>query len=185
MKIRAFIALEIPDDSLSEILKIRDEKIGKIENVRWEEKAKLHLTLKFLGDINSEMIGEYSKSLEKIIDEYDSLNLSFSEFGVFKRRDEYKILWIGLNENKKLLELANEIDTSFAEFGFEKERRNFKSHITLLRFRGYEDSEKIVSLTHVKLPVIEFKANKVTLFESKLLPSGSVYRSLKNFYLKN
>ncbi len=185
MKIRAFIALEIPDDSISEILKIRDEKIGKIENVRWEEKEKLHLTLKFLGDINSEMIGEYSKSLGKIIGTYDSLNISFSEFGVFKRRDESKIFWIGLNENKQLLDLVDEIETSFAEFGFEKEKRNFKSHITLLRFRGYEDSEKIVSLTHVKLPVIEFKANKVTLFESKLLPSGSVYRSLKNFYLKN
>ncbi len=185
MKIRAFIALEIPNDPLSEILKIRDEKIGEAGNIKWEGKEKLHLTLKFLGDINSEMIGSYSKSLEKITDTYEGLNLSFSEFGVFKRRDEYKILWIGLNENQRLAKMVEEIESSFAEFGFEKERRNFKSHITLLRFRGYEDSEKIVSLTHVKLPVIEFKANKVTLFESKLLPSGSVYRSLKNFYLKN
>ncbi|MCX6168034.1 MAG: RNA 2',3'-cyclic phosphodiesterase [Ignavibacteriales bacterium] len=185
MKIRSFIALEIPDDPLLEILKIRNEKLGKIENIRWEEKEKLHLTLKFLGDIDSEMVGQYSKCMQKIIDAYESLNLSFSEFGVFKRRDEYKILWAGLTENKRLLELVDEIDTSFADFGIEKERKNFKSHITLLRFRGYEDSEKIVSLTHVKLPVIEFKANKITLFESKLLPSGSVYRSLKKFYLKN
>jgi RNA 2',3'-cyclic 3'-phosphodiesterase len=185
MKIRSFIALEIPDDALSEILKIRDEKTGNVKNIRWEEKEKLHLTLKFLGDINSDMIGAYSKSLENIINSYESLNLSFSEFGVFKRRDEYKILWIGLKDNQLLSKMIDEIESSFAEFGFEKERRNFKSHITLLRFRGYEDSEKIVSLTQVKLPVIEFNTNKVTLFESKLLPSGSVYRSLKNFYLKN
>lgn len=185
MKIRSFIALEIPNDPISEILSIRDEKIGKIENVRWEEKEKLHLTLKFLGDINSEMIGEYSKVLERIIGAHSSLNLSFSEFGVFKRRDEYKILWLGLNDNKRLLKLVDEIDSSFEEIGFEKEKRVFKPHITLLRFRGFEDSEKIVSLKYVKLPVIEFKTNKVTLFESKLLPSGSVYRSLKNFYLKN
>lgn len=185
MKIRSFIALEIPNDSLSEILKIRDEKIGETENIKWEGKEKLHLTLKFLGDIDSEMIGPYSKSLEKITDAYESLNLSFSEFGVFKRRNELKILWVGLKNNPKLFQMVDEIESSFAEFGFEKERRNFKSHITLLRFRGQENSEKIVSLTHVKLPVIEFKANKVTLFESKLLPGGSVYRSLKNFYLKN
>ena len=185
MTIRTFIALEIPDDAISEILKIRDQKIGKVENVKWEGKEKLHLTLKFLGDINSEMIGDYSRSLEKIIRKYDALYLSFSEFGVFKRKDEFKILWIGLKEDLHLKKMVDELESSFVEFGFEKEKRNFKSHITLLRFRGQEDSEKIVSLTQVKLPVIEFKANKVTLFESKLLPGGSVYRSLKNFYLNN
>lgn len=185
MKIRSFIALEIPDASLTTIIKIRDEKIGKDEDVRWEGKEKLHLTLKFLGDINSEMIGEYSKTLEKIIGGYESLNLSFSEFGVFKRRNEFKILWIGLKNNQKLIQIAGEIEAAFAELGFEKEKREFKSHITLLRFRGHEDSEKIVSLTEVKLPEIDFKANKITLYESMLTPNGSVYRSLKNFYLKN
>jgi RNA 2',3'-cyclic 3'-phosphodiesterase len=185
MMIRSFIALEIPEDPISEILKIRDEKIGRLENIRWEEKEKLHLTLKFLGDIDSEMIVTYSKALQKITDSYESLNLSFSGFGLFKRRDENKILWIGLNDNPQLIKIVDEIETAFNDFGFEKEKRKFKSHITLLRFRGYEDSEKIVSLTEANLPLIEFKANKVTLFESKLLPSGSVYRSLKKFYLKN
>ncbi|MBA4405744.1 RNA 2',3'-cyclic phosphodiesterase [bacterium] len=185
MKIRSFIALEIPDASLTTIIKIRDEKIGKDEDVRWEGKEKLHLTLKFLGDINSELIGAYSQTLEKIIGGYESLNLSFSEFGVFKRRNEFKILWIGLKNNQKLIQIASEIEAAFAELGFEKEKREFKSHITLLRFRGHEDSEKIVSLTEVKLPDIDFKANKITFYESMLTPSGSVYRSLKNFYLKN
>ena len=90
-----------------------------------------------------------------------------------------------MKENPKLIQLVHEIESSFTEFGFEKENRKFKSHITLLRFRGQEDSEKIVSLPEVKLPEIEFKADKVTLYESKLMPGGSVYRSLKNFHLKN
>ncbi len=185
MKIRSFISLEIPDAALTTILKIRGEKVGKLEDVRWEGKEKLHLTLKFLGDINTEMIGSYSQILEKITNSYESMNLSFSEFGIFKRRNEFKILWIGLKENPKLIQLVHEIESSFTEFGFEKENRKFKSHITLLRFRGQEDSEKIVSLPEVKLPEIEFKADKVTLYESKLMPGGSVYRSLKNFHLKN
>jgi 2'-5' RNA ligase len=81
MMIRAFISLEIPDEALTQILKIRDDKIGRMENVRWEEKDKLHLTLKFLGDINSEMIAAFSQSLEKIAGRHESLSLSFSEFG--------------------------------------------------------------------------------------------------------
>lgn len=185
MKIRSFIALEIPDEAITNILKIRDEKVGKLEDVRWERKEKLHLTLKFLGDINSEMIGSYSQTLEKITSNYESMNLSFSEFGIFKRRNELKILWIGLKDNLKLIQIVDDIESSFTEFGFEKENRKFKSHITLLRFRGHEDSEKIVSLKEVKLPEIDFNANKITLYESMLTPSGSIYRSLKNFYLKN
>lgn len=185
MKIRSFISLEIPDAALTSILKVRDEKVGKLEDVRWEGKEKLHLTLKFFGDINSEMIGSYSQTLEKIASSYESMNLSFSEFGIFKRRNEFKILWVGLKDNTKLIQIVDEIESSFTEYGFEKENRKFNSHITLLRFRGHEDPEKIVSLTEIKLPEIDFKADKITLYESMLTPSGSVYRSLKNFYLKN
>ena len=185
MMIRTFISLEISDEALTQILKIRDDNISRMENVRWEEKDKLHLTLKFLGDINSEMIAAFSRSLEEIAGRHESLSLSFSEFGVFKRENKFKILWIGLKENPMLLQIVDEIESSFTKYGFEKEKRKFKSHITLLRFRGLEDSEKILSLTQVKLPEINFRANKVTLYESKLMPSGSVYRSLKNFYLKN
>ena len=185
MKIRSFISLEIPDAALTSILNLRDEKLGKLENVRWEGKEKLHLTLKFLGDINSEMIAAYAQSVEKIVGNYECMKLSFNEFGIFKRRNEYKILWIGLKENLKLLDLVNDIESAFIEFGFEKENRKYNSHVTLLRFRGYEDTEKIVSLTELKVPELEFTANKLTLYESMLTPNGSVYRSLKNFYLKN
>ncbi len=185
MKIRAFVALEIPDKAINSILKIRDENIGSLENVRWEGKEKLHLTLKFLGDINSESIGSYSQALEKIAGNNESMKLTFSEFGIFKRRNEFKILWIGLKENDRLIRLVNEVESSFAEFGFEKEKKEFNSHVTLLRFRGHEDSEKIVSLTKVNLPEIAFTASKITLYESMLTKNGSVYRSLKNIYLKN
>ena len=183
--IRTFVALEMPDDALSKILDAKDELLGQIKNVRWEPKEKLHLTLKFLGDIKEELVEKYSDSIEKVVKNYCSLNLSFSEFGVFKRGDEPKIFWVGLKENKELIQFANEIDLSFAGYGFEKEKRKFKSHITLLRFRGHEDSKKILSLVQANLPEINFTANKVTFFESKLLQSGSVYKLLKSFYLKN
>jgi RNA 2',3'-cyclic 3'-phosphodiesterase len=183
--IRAFLALEIPDDVLTKIISIRDEWLGGSENIRWEPKEKLHLTLKFLGNTKEELLEKYSDTIERIVLNYDCLDLSFSEFGVFRMGDEPKILWMGLRENEKLIKIVNEIESSFTEYGFEKEKRKFRSHITLLRFRGYEDSKKILSLIQVNLPEIKFIANKITFFESKLLQSGSVYKSLKSFYLKN
>ncbi|PKL83132.1 MAG: RNA 2',3'-cyclic phosphodiesterase [Ignavibacteriae bacterium HGW-Ignavibacteriae-3] len=185
MKIRAFIALDVPEKSIADILKIRDEVAGSSVSVKWEPKEKLHLTLKFLGDIDSELIGNYSRTLENILKEYEPFELSFSEFGLFRRGQELKILWLGLKENTSLSSLVGDIENQFIEFGFPKEERKFKSHITLLRFRGYEDSKKIVSLTEVKLPELKFKSDSVTLYESRLMPGGSVYRSLKKLYLKN
>lgn len=185
MTIRTFIALEIPDDVITQIIKIRDDTTGKLTNVRWEPKEKLHLTLKFLGDTKKELVGKISDSIEKILENKKNFQLNFSGFGVFTKGRDPKILWVGLNENPRLVELVDEIENTFEEFGYEKEKRKFNAHITLLRIRGHEDLEKILSLTRIKIPEINFTANRITFFESKLLQSGSVYSSLKSFYLKN
>ncbi|NJD23744.1 MAG: RNA 2',3'-cyclic phosphodiesterase [Melioribacter sp.] len=185
MMIRTFIALEIPDDVLNQLLNIIGDKIGELQNVKWESREKLHLTLKFLGDTKKELIETYISAIESITKKYSSLNLSFNHFGVFRKGNEPKIFWVGLHENRKLNEMVSEIEMAFSKFGFNRENRKYQPHLTLLRFRGYEDSEKILSLTEVNLPLIKFIANKITFYESKLLPSASVYREIKNFYLKN
>ncbi len=184
MKIRTFIALDIPDPAISEMLRIRDFNLGGDARVRWESKDKLHITLKFLGETDSDKIQNYSNALEDLLVNHKSMNLSFKEFGLFKRGEELKILWAGLKKNDELTDLALQIDNLFCTFGFEKEKRKFKPHITLLRFRGNEDQKKIVSLTGLKLPAIDFVSDTVTFYESKLTGGGSVYRSIKKIYLK-
>lgn len=184
MMIRTFIALEIPDDALTQLLNIIKNKIGELHNIKWESREKLHLTLKFLGDTKKEFIDTYISAIERISKKYNSLDLSFDRFGVFRKGNEPKIFWVGMNENHKLNEMVSEIETTFSEFGFNKENRKFQPHLTLLRFKAYEDSEKILSLTEVNLPLIKFTADKITFYESKLLPSTSVYGSIKSFFLK-
>ena len=185
MMIRTFIALEIPGDSLTQLSNVIKDQIGELKNVKWESREKLHLTLKFLGDTQKELIDTYISAIENISKKYNSLDLSFNQFGVFKKGNDPKIFWVGMNENRKLNEMVSDIETTFSEFGFKKENRRFQPHITLLRFRGHEDSEKILSLTEVNLPIIKFTSDKIMFYESKLLPGTSVYRSIKNFYLKN
>ena len=184
MTIRTFIALEIPDDALTQLFNFIRDKTGELPNVKWEPKEKLHLTLKFLGDTKKEFIDTYVSAVEKISNGYKQLDLSFNHFGVFRKENNPKIFWVGMNENPVLTKMVSEIETVFSGFGFNKEIRKYKPHLTLLRFRGYEDSEKILSLTDVNLPLIKFNAEKITFYESKLLPGGSVYREIKNFYLK-
>jgi len=185
MKIRTFIALEIPEDAIEKIIIIRKDKIGDGGNSKWEIKEKLHLTIKFLGDIDYNVLNSYIKDINSIVSDIKQFELRFSEFGIFKKGGDPKILWVGLEENYKLIQFAEALDSRFENYGHKKEERKFKSHITLLRLRGFENIEKILSLTQVKIPEINFTANKVVFYESQLNKNGSVYKSLKEFYLKN
>ncbi len=185
MTIRTFVALEIPNDALSKIIDLRDNATTGLKNVRWEPKEKLHLTLKFLGDTKEELVNEYISAIEETVSKFHPFELTFKEFGIFKKENTPKILWTGLEENPQVVRLADELDETFGNFGFEREKRRFKSHITMLRCRGYEDQKKILSLLGVNIPKINFISEKVIYFESRLLQSGSVYRSIQSFNLKN
>lgn len=183
MTIRTFIALEIPDESLKEIIEIRDSNIPDSNKIRWETLDKLHLTLKFLGDTKEELVEQISKKIDEIILKHNALKLYFNQFGIFKRDKQPKILWAGIKENQKLLDLVKEIEDICSGFGFPKEKRNFKSHITILRIRGHENLEQLYNLTNVKFNPINFSSGVITFIKSELKPSGSVYTALKKFYL--
>jgi len=185
MKIRTFVALEIPKVAIQEIIDIRKEKIGDGGTTKWETEEKLHVTIKFIGDIDKEALNSYLVDIKRITSEMKQLELSFSEFGIFRKGGVPKILWIGLKENNELNKLAESLESNFESYGYKKEERKFKAHITLLRFRGSENMGKILSLTEVKIPEIKFIVNKVVFYESQLEQTGSVYKSLMDFQLKN
>lgn len=183
--IRLFIALEIPDEIISAVLLERDKSLGSENNIRWEKKDKLHITLKFLGDTEESLVADLSLGLEKIVNRNRPIEISVNKFGVFRRGGEPKILWVGMNENNQLSKIVDEIEESFCKFGYPKEERKFKPHVTLLRFRGYEDSDRILKLLDVKLPNLSFNADKISLIKSELKQTGSVYTTIKSFKLEN
>ncbi len=183
--IRLFVALEIPEEVLSVVLSERDKVIGYENNIRWEPKEKLHITLKFLGDTKDSLVEQICYGLETGVKKIKPFRLELNKFGVFRRGGDPKILWIGMKESKLLSNFVDEIEESFCKFGYTKEKRKFKPHVTLLRFRGGENTEKILKLLEVNLPSLSFYAKKVSLFKSELRQSGSVYTELKSFQIEN
>lgn len=184
MIIRAFIALEIPEAPLNEILAIRDKHIKDAQNFKWEPLDKLHITLKFLGDVDEPQIENIAEKIDTALAGYTKLQLSFSEFGIFRKDNKPRIFWLGLKENETLINLALEVDNICSSLGFEREKRKFKSHITLLRIKNDENINSILSMLKLKLPEINFTSDKITIFKSVLKQSGSVYTLLKSFYIK-
>src|SRR5690606_3761329 len=136
LMIRLFIALNIPAEIKNEIIRRRDQIISSVlensENkiftpLKWEPEEKLHLTLKFIGEVKEELLDKIIGSIG-FIQNYKPIHCAFSGFGLFFRNNEPKILWAGFNVNKKLFELVNQLNKNFIKFSIQPEHRKFKAH---------------------------------------------------------
>lgn len=184
--IRAFIALELPDETITEIISLRNDLFVQYSNLHWEKKDKLHITLKFLGDSEKNVLDSLAEDLQRLIEQQkNKFHLTFDKFGIFKRNNVPSILWIGAKDNNDLSGFAGAVDELCTAYSYPKEIRAFKTHITLLRIKQNINSELLVESAKQKFNEITTVAEKITLYKSQLLKSGSVYMPIKSFIIKN
>ncbi len=179
---RLFITLDIPAEVIDRIINLRDG-LYDYSPPRWEGRDKLHITLKFLGDTNSELIPDIEKMLDEISIKFEQIDLSFNLFGMFYRKDKPRIFWIGAEKNKTLEKLVNIIDEDCSRLNFEKEKRKFHPHLTLLRIKGNENYPQLEKMEQSEIEPIIFTAKTISLMKSELKPEGSVYSTIKSFEL--
>ncbi|MDR3626235.1 MAG: RNA 2',3'-cyclic phosphodiesterase [Ignavibacteriaceae bacterium] len=187
---RLFIALKIPEEIREKIISLRDAAIDNSNKYRWEAEDKIHLTLKFIGNVNEEFIEPLGDSLNFISD-YNSFNCRLIRFGFFYQNNqatlpgrEAKILWMGLSVDEKINQLVERINKELEAFSIAPEKRKFQPHLTLKRLKGDEESGFVKSFENYKVPDIQFKAGEVALMKSDLLPHGSKYTEIKKYKLK-
>ncbi len=182
--IRLFVALKFPDVIIDKIIEFKNEAAGEFQNLKWEKKEKLHLTLKFIGDVKEDLVDKIAESLS-FVEDYNSFEFNFTKFGFFYRDNYPRILWLGLSNNDKLSILIDEIESKLETFEIQKEKRKFKPHLTLLRIKNKVDKNFINSFENYNLPYLKFYSNEITLFKSELLPDTSRYTEIKNYKLKD
>jgi 2'-5' RNA ligase len=171
---RLFVALDLPEETKREIEEARARLAPNDPALRWEPRTKWHLTLKFLGDADE-------RQTEGTIDALETFRGSgayacaLERFGFFFRNGKPAILWAGVRVPDALRETARAIDEATAALGFPKERRAFTPHATLLRIKRGFPKRAIDEFTNHRFDAREFRARTITLYESRLRPSGSVY----------
>jgi 2'-5' RNA ligase len=176
---RIFTAIDISDET-------RKEAATYIENLRsefpqlrvgWEKPEKLHLTLKFLGDIDEKQLNSLIEAVKNTAEQISNFQLQISDTGVFPSTRNARILWLGLkNETGELQSLNKILETECEKIGFAKEKRDFKPHLTIARLREPHKSKEIVD-RHLdsEFEVVEFTVSEITIYESRLQKSGSIY----------
>jgi len=179
---RIFTAIDISEEARRRVSDYVENLRGEFPKPRvgWEQAEKLHLTLKFLGDANDEQIEKLTVSIEKIAAEISSFALRVSGVGIFPSARNARILWLGLiDESKSLLKLNELLESECERIGFPREKRSFKPHLTVARLREPAKSVELVK-THLQsdFPRVGFGVEEIIIYQSRLLPRGSLYTPL-------
>lgn len=180
---RLFIALKIPDEIREKIINLRNEAFPNFQKYKWESEDKIHLTLKFIGEVREELTQQIADQIS-FIEGYKKFNCSLTNFGFFYKQNDAKILWIGLSINNRIIELVSKLNIELEKFSIPREKRKFQAHITIKRLKGDEGNYFINSFEKFRIPRIEFEAGQVILMNSDLLPTGSKYAEIKSYLLK-
>lgn len=184
---RIFVGIKLSEKvqkTVSDYIKDLKKEFPNLR-VGWEKSEKLHLTLKFLGDIDNESLKRLQKVTDKTASNHKSFKLKISKNGVFQNKRRPRILWLEvIDEENNLLKIKNELENDLEKIGFEKEKRKFKPHLTIARIREPKKSKSLVE-KHLKnnFEPIEFEVSEIVIFESELKPTGSIYKIVSRFSL--
>lgn len=171
--VRSFIALDLPPNVKQTLADVSDRLSSQVDGVRWVRPENLHLTLKFLGNVESDRLAAIGETLGPAADT-PVLDLSLGEVGAFPRADRARVIWVGLEgQTDALRALQAWVGASMAGHGFEPESRAFRPHLTLGRARSGP-----VALPEVTVPDLAFEASQLMLMQSELRPGGARYTPL-------
>lgn len=184
------MAVPVPEAVQERLAKVQDRLRERGYPVRWVRVDGVHLTLKFLGSVDSPSLPAIERAISEGTLGFQPFSLSMEGFGVFPGYGRPRVLWLGVGGDvHKLVELQQAIDTRLCALGFEAERRPFSPHVTLGRVR--EDAAVPV-VQAMGRELKDFQAGKlgswtadsVHLIRSQLNPKGAIYTSLAEFPLK-
>ena len=184
-RVRAFIALPTPP-SIKEQLRLLVSELKQLEaDVKWDSSEKFHITLKFLGNVEAQLLENLIAAVH-LIPQRQPFDLSYETLGAFPDLTNPRVIWVGTAQSNALRSLQQHVDDVCAQFGFHKEEREFHSHITLGRVKGSRNihrlTDKLKSLT---LEPITSRCTELLVMRSELRPSGSVYSVLKSIPLQS
>ncbi|MFC1816785.1 RNA 2',3'-cyclic phosphodiesterase [Thermodesulfobacteriota bacterium] len=179
--IRTFIAIELPENIISAIRNVQEGLRSYRFKVRWVRPENIHLTLKFLGNINISRINLIGRTISGSVKDYAPLALSVRGAGVFPGIKRPRVIWTGISgQVPELIALQQTLDENLETVGFPREKRAFKGHLTLGRAKGIIDPKKLNDALK-KFNDFEtepFVIDRVFLFKSDLQPTGSIYTKL-------
>jgi 2'-5' RNA ligase len=178
---RLFIAIEVSEEIKEELTKIQSGIENDLVKAKWVNQNQMHLTLKFLGEVNEERVEIIKEKLSEI--KTKPFFVVLDKIGFFPSEDYIRVVWIGLKPINKIVELQKKIDESLKEL-FPLDKR-FHPHITIARVRFVKEKKEFIeNINKIEIKKKEFQINKFKLVKSTLTREGPTYEDIEAYSLR-
>ena len=191
--VRCFVAIEIPKpvQALLKPVQTHLQSLGKsgdrdgalppIRKVSWTKSGNFHLTLKFLGDVDSEAIDAVSEAVENVAATQTPFSVEFGGIGAFPTLARPRVIWVGIKHGAATVShLAEAVNFEMKSLGFPMDNR-FHPHLTLGRLRSPTNLQPLKSILrkYDTIAGTTVNVNEITVMQSQLHPNGAIYTPLK------
>lgn len=175
---RLFVALALPDSVLRSLLALQ----SGVPGARWRTRDQLHLTLRFIGQVDGPDAAKVDDVLSLV--SAPKFSLALKGVGEFGGRTPHT-LWAGVRDGEPVVFLQRKIETALQRAGFPPEQRKFQPHVTLAKLKGWPRRRVIDFLTDHALYASEaFDVDEFILYSSTPTPNGSLYRAERAYRLR-
>jgi 2'-5' RNA ligase len=200
--IRAFLAVELSEDIRAQIARIQQDLrlslacvLPRAVRISWVQTASIHLTIKFLGDMDEQAIEPLRETLAEVLHGQRAISIPLERLGAFPSCQAPRVLWVGAAERwrqsdgaKRLIGLHQAVEGSCESLGFAPDSRPLSPHLTLARIKAgaSEFGHALASSKTLdgSLSLGALAVESVALMKSDLRPTGSVYTKLWDVRLR-
>jgi len=183
-QIRSFIAVELPEEIKTRLEQLEAQLKSETQTrVKWVDPNSIHLTLKFLGNIDAGRTGEITRVMEEAVKGIPPFRLSVKDLGVFPNVRRVQVAWVGLSgEIDRLRQLQQRLESSLEQLGFAAESRAFTPHLTIARIRNQASQDERQRfgqlITGTSFDAGEISVDAISLMRSQLTRQGAIYSRL-------
>lgn len=174
---RLFVAIRPPTAIREKLRSI----MGGIEGARWQNDGQLHLTLRFIGEVDRHRAEDIAAALGSISGQ--PFDLTLNSVGMFERRGRVDALWAGVTPHDALRALHNKVDRACVAVGVPPDQRAYLPHITLARLNRSSGPPDDFLALNAGLSSAPFAVGQFGLFESELGRAGAVYHIVERYSL--
>ena len=185
-KIRTFICVPVPLSVKKTVGGFIKELKARGGDVKWVSPDNMHLTLKFIGDVEKTFIEEIASHTAEAVASFSQFPVEIGGTGAFPNLSRPKVLWVGISRGSdKLRDLAYAVDQSLEKIGIEKDKRQFSGHLTIGRVRSLKGIEHVAeSMNKNGFKPQIFNAEAVYVMKSVLDSHGPIHSVLNTINLR-
>ena len=188
-KVRTFIAIEIPKKVQSKAFSVIDKLSKETSSIRWVSRENLHVTLKFLGDVEDRDTYAVCQAVTEVTRQNRRFTVDCNGIGAFPSVEKPRTIWLGIDEpENRLSNMYAEMEDSLQKLGYPQEARQFRPHLTIGRIQhGRRNMGNLTTqMQNLSTTAIgEIPVNELVIFSSELTRSGPIYTTLGRATLKS